>query len=74
MSNETETTQEQPIGWLTTLPGERGYRIVGPCCAILPTSSSPVYRVNVNPYKAVCVYCAKVLHHTCTEVELYDGK
>lgn len=73
----SKETEERPIGFLAVKPGERGYRVVGMCCAAKAEHTpSRVWRVNVWPYKQTCRACGRTLVSGATLAwpELFNGK
>jgi len=67
--------EDKPIGYLVVKQGERGFRVVGECCAKHWTKGSAVYAVNLNPYRQRCVQCGRELINAGSPAcELYDGK
>jgi hypothetical protein len=70
------TSQEKPIGFLTTQPGEKGFRVVGVCCASKREHSAPIYPVNLRPYRQTCIECgADLLGNAKAPIgELFDGR
>jgi hypothetical protein len=68
-------TRDAPIGYLTTVPGEKGFRVVGVCCANKCPHTSAVYPINVAPYRQTCIECRAELMPTKAKVcELFDGR
>lgn len=61
------------IGYLT--PQGSHYAVVGECCKEQRRRESPVFEVNVLPYRQNCVCCGKVLvqGRTPSWPELFTG-
>lgn len=78
----TETVHEpmkraplhEMIGFLTRHPSGKGHGFLCFNCAAVGDAhvGAPVYGVNLNPYKATCVCCKRVIVQGCG-TELFDG-
>lgn len=66
--------RDEMVGFLTRHPSGKGHGFLCFNCAAVEDAhvGAPVYGVNLNPYKATCVVCKRVIVQGCG-TELFDG-
>ena len=65
--------EHAPVGFLKAMPGEKGYRAICKACATGVTHDSPLYPVNIRPYKQSCGICKKKIMSGGSVRDLFDG-
>jgi hypothetical protein len=58
----SDLNESVPIGYLKVLPGEKGFRVICKTCAGAHASTmTPVFRINIEPYRQDCGLCFAIL-------------